>query len=354
MIKILLLLTLLCLTPFTCLAKAARVISSSAPQKVNLVWQANRDEKKNDLTQVEPLPGVNVVSPCWFSIKDKTGLVESKGTPEAAKILQEKGYKVWALINNSFDHKLTHGLLANKQAQEKVIDEMVAYADAYQLDGYNLDFENINDKDKEALTQFVQDIANVCRVKNLTLSMDITVPSGEPYWSQCFDRYALGNICDYIMVMTYDQYHPYMHKAGSTAALNWVEAKVQETLQYIPAKKLVLGLPFYARIWTTTEDKKTTGKTIAMDAMEKIILEKNIQPIWLNEVGQYYLTYKNGTTTYQIWQEDKYSLLEKVKLVDKYNLAGIAGWRKGFETPDVWPALAKALSGKKSTENKKF
>lgn len=347
MIKILALLSLLCLMPFNCLTKAAGIIYSGTPQKINLVWQANSDKKDNDLTQLEPLLGVNIASPCWFSIKDKTGIVETKGTPEAAKILHDKGYKIWALINNKFDHKLTHGLLQNKQAQEKVINEMVAYADAYQLDGYNLDFENISDQDKKALTQFVQDIANACRAKNLTLSMDITVPSEEPYWSKCFDRYALGNICDYIMVMTYDQHHPYMHKAGSTAGLNWVDAKVKETLQYIPAKKLVLGLPFYTRLWTTTQDNKTTGKTIAMAATEKLILEKNIQPIWLSELGQYYLTYKQDTTTYQVWQEDKYSLLEKIKLVDKYKLAGIAAWRKGFETPDVWLSLDNALAGRK-------
>ena len=332
-------------------AEAGGIIYSGYPQKINLVWQANSDTAENAFTKLPPVEGVNVVSPCWFSITNKNGDIKSGGSAAEVNDLKNKGYKVWPLINNSFDHTLTHELLKNKKAQDHVIRQMLDYAAAYRLDGYNLDFENIRDTDRQALTQFVQDIGNVCRDKKLTLSMDITVPSDEPYWSKCFDRYALGNICDYIMVMTYDQHHPYMHKAGSTAALNWVETKVQETLKYVPAKKLVLGLPFYSRIWTTT-DNKTKGKTIDMAATEKLIIAKNIQPIWLPELGQYYLTYKEGPTTYEVWQEDKYSLLEKVKLVERYKLAGIAAWRKGFETDDVWPVLNDTLAGRKGYRTK--
>ncbi len=328
------------------IAQAAGITVSGSPAKINLVWQANADSRKNALTQLPPVEGVNVASPCWFTITDKNGHIKAKSTPAEAEKLRDKGYKVWALLDNGFDHTLTHDLLHNEKARNNVIRQMLDYADSYKLDGYNLDFENIRDRDKEALTQFVQDIANACRDKNLTLSMDITVPSDEPYWSKCFDRQAIGNICDYVMVMTYDQYIPSMHKAGSTAALNWVEEKVKATLQYIPAKKLVLGLPFYSRLWAT-KGGKTTGRTIQMAAMEDLIIAHNIQPIWLPELGQYYLTYRQGNTIYQVWQEDKYSLLEKIKLVEKYHLAGIASWRKGFETPDVWPILTDALAGRK-------
>lgn len=330
--------------------QAAGITYSGNPTKVNLVWQANINKPNNDLNQLPPIEGVNVAAPCWFSIINKDGRIKAKSSPGEAEKLREKGYKVWALLDNGFDHTLTHNLLSNEKARSNVIQQMVAYADEYKLDGYNLDFENIRDTDKTALTQFVQDIANTFRDKKITLSMDITVPSNEPYWSKCYDRQALGNICDYIMVMTYDQYTPAMHKAGSTAALNWVETKVQETLKYIPARKLVLGLPFYARIWTT-KDTKTTGKTIQMEAMEDLIIAHNIQPVWLPEAGQYYLTYKQGNTTYQVWQEDKYSLQEKVNLVAKYKLAGIASWRKGFETPDVWSMLHDTLAGRKRVQN---
>ena len=345
---------ILCTAVFCTLAgsmgQTAPITYSGTPFKVNLVWQANTDKPANDLTQLPSVEGVNIVSPCWFSIIDKNGQIKAKASPEDAAKLRAKGYKVWALIDNSFDHTLTHNLLNNEKARNNVIRNMVTYADEYKLDGYNLDFENIHDTDKTKLTQFVQDIANALREKKVTLSMDITVPSNEPYWSKCFDRQALGNICDYIMVMTYDQYHPAMHKAGSTAALNWVDTKVQETLQYIPAKKLVLGLPFYARLWST-KDGKTKGKTIQMEAMENLIIAHNIQPIWLPELGQYYLTYKQGNTTYEVWQEDKYSLQEKVNLVEKYKLAGIASWRKGFETSDIWPILHDALAGRKRVQN---
>ena len=33
------------------------------------------------------------------------------------------------------------------------------------------------------------------------------------------------------------------------------------------------------------------------------------------------------------------SIKTKLSILDKYRLAGVAGWRKGHETPDVWDTI---------------
>ena len=39
---------------------------------------------------------------------------------------------------------------------------------------------------------------------------------------------------------------------------------------------------------------------------------------------------------YRVWQEDARSLALKSALVSRYDLAGRAYWRKGFEDPEIW------------------
>ncbi len=291
---------------------------------------------------------MNIVSPCWFDIINVNGFVKNKANPAYAKLVHKKGYKIWALITNSFDPAITHSVLQSKTARSYVIEQMLAYAEQYQLDGYNLDFENIEDNDRDLLTNFVKEITVALKKQKLIVSMDITVPSGEPYWSNCYDRKALGETLDYVMLMAYDEHHPHSQSMGSTASINWVKKGLESTLKNIPAEKLVLGLPLYMRIWQQNKvTGKVTGKTLSMPQAEKLISEKNIRPQWLDSQGQYYLEYSEDNINYKVWQENKRSLQLKASLVNKYNLAGIACWRKGFETPDIWSALDDALKEKK-------
>jgi spore germination protein YaaH len=325
---------------------AAPLKISGTPDKINLVWQPNFTRAQDDFSQLQPIEGVNIVSPCWFDIINVNGFIRNKANARYAKSLHQKGYKIWALITNSFNPEMTHIVLQNEAARSYVIEQLLAYAKQYQLDGYNLDFENIQDEDKDLLTAFVKEISAALKKENLIVSMDITVPSGESYWSNCYDRKALGETLDYIMLMAYDEHHPSSKDKGSTASISWVETGLKNTLQNIPSGKIVLGLPFYMRIWQqNTDTGKITSKTLSMPEAEKLIREKNIQPKWLDDQGQYYLQYDEGKIMYAVWQENNYSLQLKASLVGKYNLAGIACWRKGFETPDVWQVLDDTLKG---------
>ena len=49
---------------------------------------------------------------------------------------------------------------------------------------------------------------------------------------------------------------------------------------------------------------------------------------------------------YKIWLENKRSIEEKLKVIVTADVAGVGEWRIGYETPDVWPAISKALNQK--------
>jgi spore germination protein YaaH len=345
------LLCLLCLGPESSLArKAVKPVLPPVPVltgKVNLVWQ-HKNLPDVDLANIPTVEGLNVVSPCWYEIEDATGKLKDKSVEEYCLNARRKSYLVWPLITSSFNPEMFHQVLENSQARQFVITQLIDAAHKHNFDGINLDFENIRDTDKDKLTSFVAELTKALHKEKLTVSMDVTTPSGAPYWSNCYDRKALAENVDYMMLMAYDQYTPSMHKAGPTAALDWVEKGLQATLTQVPAKKLVLGIPLYMRIWEedlTTH--KVTGKTLSMSNAEKVTTAKSILPSWK---GVYWekkalleCSYEENDKRYTYWLEDANSIRRKAALVKQYDLAGVASWRKGFETPDVWPVLAAAV-----------
>jgi spore germination protein YaaH len=258
---------------------------------------------------------------------------------------------VWGVVTNSFDPDLTHIILNNSETREKIVQQILVYAKLYQLDGINIDFENVYLKDKDMLTQFVRELVPMLKEQGLIVSMDVTVKSSSENWSMCYDRKALAEVLDYMAVMTYDQHWASSPTAGSVAQLSWVEYGIEKLLNEIPSEKLLLGLPFYTREWkeeTIDGKKKVSSRAISMDTAQKIIKEKNAVVTWDEKSGQNYAEYKEGQAVYRIWLEDAQSINLKSSLVHKYDLAGAAAWRRGFESEDIWKVLNNNLKEKEN------
>ena len=307
-------------------------------------WQA-AGEKESRLVQREKLPGIDVLSPSWFIIENAQGKIKTRhGRVKYVRQAHNKGYQVWALITNNFDPQMTSKLLDNPMARKRVIAQMEQLAKDYELDGFNLDFENINPADKYKLTDFVEEISKALKPQGLIISIDVTIPSNSGYWSKCYDRKAIAEVVDYMMLMAYDEHGASSEVSGSVASLPWVEDGIQKTLQEgVPEKKLILGMPLYMRTWQETKGK-VKAKTLSMAQADKAIQEKGLVPVWLSKEGQYYFEYQEKNTRYRVWQENRRSLALKASLVNRYNLAGGAYWRSTLETEDVWLALSETLS----------
>ncbi|MGM9580566.1 MAG: glycosyl hydrolase family 18 protein [Anaerovibrio sp.] len=311
-------------------------------------WQAP-GEKASRLAEQNKLPGVNVLSPSWFIIANEKGKIKDKkgnASLDYVRLAHEHGYQVWALITNDFNPDMTKKLLASPMGRANAVREMKVLAKKYELDGINIDFENIYPEDRDRLTDFVGEISRGLRAEGLTVSMDITIPSNSGMWSRCYDRKGLAEQVDYLMLMAYDEHSAASTVSGSVASLGWVEKGITATLaEGVPPKKLLLGMPLYMRIWQ--EDVKTgkaKGTTLSMSQAEQMIADRGLAPVWLPEAGQYYFEYAEGKSRYRVWQENRRSLALKAALVSHYDLAGGAYWRSTLETLDVWEALAQVMA----------
>ena len=134
-----------------------------------------------------------------------------------------------------------------------------------------------------------------------------------------------------------------IHNAGSVASIGFVEDGIVQTLEEVPAHKIINAVPFYTRVWKTNGDK-VTSEALDMETAQNFISRNNIEMKWLDKEGQNYGEIQKGNTLYQIWMEDKDSIETKLAVMRKYNVGGVAAWQLGFETPDIWDKIAVFLN----------
>ncbi len=316
-------------------------------KKINLTWHYIGGSTP-DMSKVKKISGLNVISPTWFTLVNEKGDLEDRGSISYVNWAHKNGYEVWALADNQFNSDLTNKLLSNAGARAKFIKNLIGCAKKYGLDGINIDFENMYTKDKNAFTQFIKELSKQTKANNLILSADVSIIAVNSNWSESFDRAALSKTVDYMALMTYDQHWGGSPVSGSVAQLSWVEQSLNRVLAEVPKEKLLLGVPFYTRLWKEEYIKGAskpvvTSKAISMSEAESTIIENKAEKTWDAVSGQYYATYKKGNATYKIWLEDEKSISLKAELVNKYGLAGIASWKYGLEKAVVWDAIAGAI-----------
>lgn len=315
--------------------------------KINLTWE-QVEKKTPNMSGVPRMPGLNVVSPTWFHLADGEGNLKNVADPAYVRWAHGQGLQVWALFSNSFDPKLTTAALSTYDKRMHMTRQLLSFAQLYQLQGINLDFENVSLQDKANLTQFVREMTPLLHEQGLVVSIDVTIKSNSENWSMFYDRPALGEIVDYMMVMTYDEHWAASPKAGSVASLPWVEKGITQIIQEdgVPPSKLVLGVPYYTRIWTeTVKDGKTvvSSRAVGMETIRNLLAQKKLTPTYQESTGQHYVEYKESGNTIKIWIEDATSMKARAELVRKLGLAGIASWKRGLEKPDIWQVIEETL-----------
>ena len=316
--------------------------------KINLTWDYFSEYGSAPDRSGTKIEGVNVVSPAFFYIDKNGKLKENIGTKGTAYIkwAKDNGYKVWPMLSNAeAGITATSELMNSYEKRQKLIEDIVDACVKYDLDGINVDFENMKMEDKDLYSRFIIELTPRIKEIGLVTSVDVTAPDGAENWSLCYDRHIIGNVADYIVFMAYDQYGVSSNKAGTTAGYNWVSLSLNKflTTEEIDANKIILAIPFYTRVWTTDQEGKTTSKTVDMKNIDKVI-PNEIGVKWDDKLKQNYAEYTEGNNKKQIWIEDIDSLKAKISLINEHNLAGVGSWQKGMESDDVWKMLKKELN----------
>lgn len=321
--------------------------SLSVDGRLNLVWhQIDLKEMNDNFTEdTAYMSGVNVISPTWYFLADSEGAVDSFADASYVEKAHEAGLQVWALISNFSEDVSTARLLASRQARKKVQEYLAAQAAEIGFDGINIDFEGIAESAGYDYVQFMRELSILCRKEGLFLSVDVPVPMD---FSRHYDREELGVVCDYVIMMGYDEHYAGSDIVGSVASLNFERNGIENMLREVPKEKVVSAIPFYTRLWyTETYADGTTNVTstaLGMGRAWEILEENGVTAVWDEAAEQPYGEWTDADGIFcQIWLEDDSTVAERASLVKENDLGGIAAWVLGNELDYVWRVISENI-----------
>lgn len=291
-------------------------------------------------TALAKAEGLNVISPTWFGVADSEGEVTSLASKDYVTKLKAINVDVWPLISDFNKDVDYNRLFMSTTTRGNLIKNIIYFIEEYNLDGINIDFEHIKSSYAEGYIEFLRELSIEMRSRKKVLSVDNYIPLE---FNAFYNIKEQGIVSDYLCVMAYDEHYSGSPKAGSVSSLSWVKNSIENTVRSAPMKKLIVGLPFYTRLWREAHTGKLTSRALSMDGGLNLVSSNKAKKEWDKEKGQYYAEWKDGKDRMRIWLEEEKSLEAKLKLVEKDKVAGIAFWKLGLERKEAWDSVTDWL-----------
>jgi len=289
---------------------------------------------------VKDTKGLNVISPTWFGFADTDGGITSLASESYVKAAHAAGMKVWALADDFAKNVKGLDVLSHTESRQALIKNLVAEVTRVGADGINIDFEYITKESAPHFLQFLRELYLACKEYGLTISTDNYYPN------QLNAHYRLEEQCefvDYIIFMGYDEHYSKSKEEGSVASIGFVKGGVEAMLNKVPANRLILGVPFFARKWMVNEPHAegdpVPNEAAGMDTIKKFIKDNGGTAEWDETCGQNYAEVTVEGKLVKIWVEDTESMKLKLDVMKDNGLAGCSAWRLGMESKDVWTLI---------------
>lgn len=227
----------------------------------------------------------------WYSLdrdgnlltRSRTGWQRPEGWEKVLEAAKEYNLKTEMVVHVTDGDGTLSSLLADAGAQRKAIGDILGEARQYQ--GVNLDFEGLGYQDSEeqlktAQSRFTEFVRLLAdKLKPLGLNLTLTLHAPNSAYKG-YDYRALGELADRIIVMAYDY-------GAAPEPVSLVTQAVEMAKASVPPEKLLLGIS------APTETAE--------------------------------------------------SILTKVGIAKRYGLGGIAIWRLGLVTGEMWEALRSTV-----------
>ena len=324
--------------------------------KINMVWdQITTVEANGTPSRRIAHPRLDVLSPTWFSFDEAAlnGDIINIADQDYVKWAHENGYQVWGLVTDNFKGDVSHAILTDTANREHVIRQLLAFVSVYNLDGINIDFEMVREADASYYIQFLRELYPLLKDQGVVLSVDMYVPKPHNLY---YNRTEVAKASDYVIIMAYDEHHATSDISGPVASIGFVEEGIYETLKEVPKEQVILGMPYYVRVWREViADDKTvvSSKAYTMENAYNIFIENGVTFEWHETPAAYYGEYsaneRNEKTgleeeaVYRVWLEDARSIEAKLKLAVEYDLAGVSGWKRGLEKETIWDIVQQYM-----------
>jgi len=300
--------------------------------------QITTREANNTLDTLLPNAAeANIVAPTWYVLSDNAGNFISYSDANYVAKAHAAGKKVFATLNNFDAGKVdAKALFSAAKHRSALIENLVKDLKEKQIDGINVDIELLPEGAARDYLEFMRELSIACRTEDLFLSVDCYVPYS---YNAYYNIKELGEICDYVVIMCYDEHYAGSEEAGSVSSLSYVERGIDESTAKMDKNRVIIALPFYTRVWITDANGKLRSEALSIKKAKEWITEKNVPLEWKEDIGQYYGVIQDGNEKKEIWMEDEKSMEAKMSLLREKGIQGVAAWKLGQEPEGFWSIL---------------
>jgi spore germination protein len=299
------------------------------------------------------IKNIDIAGPQSYRM-DQHGIISGSVDGRILDIARNNGIKVMPLVmNTGFDQPAFHAFLHDSLARVRAVNTLLRLCRENAYYGIQFDYENILVGDKDLFTGFYRQAASLLHANGFIISIAVVPRSSDnagptdyhkwlfEYWSGVYDYKTLGEIGDFVSLMTYAE-HTSRTPPGPVAGIPWMEASIRFVLQSVPAAKVSLGIPFYSYSWQSSRENNqyhAWGRSLDFKEAKGIAERFRAEWQWDDREKVFFSVYTNEGLNEYLYLEDAKSFAAKTALVKKYHFRGISVWRLGHEDPAVWKQL---------------
>ena len=302
---------------------------------------------------------ITTVCPDYFDIDQNGNLLLASSAKLNKGFIDElhrRNIKVVPFISNHWDRKLGVQALVNR---DKLSSQIATAIEQHNLDGVDVDIENVTDEHRTMYTDFVRLLKKKLPVGKIVSVAVAANPNGWTVgWHGSYDYKNLANYADYLMIMNYDESYQ-GGPEGPVASSTFFTKSIQYALnQGVPKEKIVVGIPFFGRYWKvgsvlggigiTAKNveyliKNYDAVTHYDESAESAFAVVTIKP---SDPEPTVLGNRKLTAgVYRIWYDNERAVYFKLSTINSFDVKGAGSWALGQENTDIWNFYTDALNG---------
>ena len=308
----------------------------------------------NESTLEKTLPNLTYCTVFSYQVKADGSLTQIDDERVVNAARQKNTAPMMSVTNirpsGGFSSEIAHSVLTNETAWNNLLDSAINIMKTKKYYGLNIDFEYILQSDREAYNSFLKTASGRLHDAGFILSTSIapkTAASQRGLLYEAHDYPVHGRYADFVVIMTYEWGYTY-GPAMAVAPINLVEQVIRYAVSVIPNQKIFMGIPNYGYDWTLPFVKGTAAKPLTNPGAVSLAARVGAR-IYFDAAAQspYFNYYDVSGRRHEVWFEDARSINAKLRLADRYGLAGVSYWTVNSYFAQNWLVLNSTFTVKK-------